>query len=239
MNSKNTLSKNNSDWFGREGAFEYLKQDADNQLRIKKVMGLLSSDGLSTGKLLDIGCGGGEVSCLIKKLGYQVIGLELNPKLVKKAKEKGIIVKQGDAAEKLPFKSGFFNLVYAGEVIEHLFDTELFLTEINRVLKKGGVLVLTTPNLVHLPDRIKFLKGKTPAQVNPIHHFLKYHIRPFTYPQLKHCLESFGFEVEKFVSTMVVFKRDGEEVASASKLLAKLFPQLGSFLIVKAVKISG
>lgn len=237
MKLNQSLAESNRDWFGRENAFAYLREDIDNQLRLTKVLELLSSNDREGKKLLDIGCGSGEIGKLIRDLGYKVYGIDVNPDLVNESSKKGVLAKTGDIAEGLPFKKAFFQTVFAGEVIEHLYDTGFFLKEVNRVLEIGGIFLLTTPNLVHLPDRFAFLRGRNPAQINPLHPFLKDHIRPFSFPRLKYCLDCYGFKVKDFVSTMVVFKRKQERVTLSSKLLASLFPELGSFLIIKAEKI--
>jgi len=67
----------------------------------------------------------------------------------------------------LPFENNYFDFFFAGEIIEHLFDSRFFLKEIHRVLKINGYLILSTPNLARIDDRLKFLLGKTPRQITP------------------------------------------------------------------------
>ena len=62
----------------------------------------------------------------------------------------------------LPFKNNTFDLVFAGEIIEHVVDTDLFLDECKRILKKNGYLLLTTPNLSSWINRIRLLLGRQP-----------------------------------------------------------------------------
>lgn len=92
--------------------------------------------------------------------------------------------KQG-SAEKIPFDSGFFDSVLAGELIEHLHAPDLFVKETNRVLKKGGILILTTPNRLSLINRL------TRAYHAPLHFSL------FSIPELKQLLEKDGFVIEQ------------------------------------------
>jgi 2-polyprenyl-3-methyl-5-hydroxy-6-metoxy-1,4-benzoquinol methylase len=238
-----TFSQSNNRWFSRHGAFAYLKLDQDNILRVNRVIHYLHRylDTLPPKpKLLDLGCGDGQLSQRFQHLGYQVYGLDISASNVKLAQTRGIKAKTTDISKKFPFPNRTFDVVFAGEIIEHLFDTLGFLKEIHRVLKPNGLLIITTPNLAHLPDRFYFLLGHSPAQVSPLHHFLKFHIRPFTYGTLKHALKTSGFTATKFESTMVVFSRDPtnpELVTSKSELLARLFPSLGSFLIVYSRKL--
>jgi len=235
--------KQNIRWFERRGAFSYLNIDQDNIIRIRKVENYLSNyikKSTAPIKLLDIGCGDGFIGKKFQDLGYAVYGIDVSTKNIKLAKKKDIKATTADALEKLPYKDNYFDIVFAGEIIEHLFDTRAFLNNIYRVLKPSGQLIVTTPNLVHLPDRLKFLCGKSPLQVSPLHEHLNLHIRPFTHNTLVSALKECRFEVRKFESTLVVFARDPqdpEQITSSSKLLAELFPKLGSFLIVYAFKM--
>ena len=75
------------------------------------------------------------------------------------AKKKGINVKIHDISKGLPYDSGYFDAIFAGEIIEHMTDDMFFLAECKRILKKNGILLLTTPNLVSLRNRIRKLFG--------------------------------------------------------------------------------
>jgi SAM-dependent methyltransferase len=231
-------NKDNENWFGRNNAFSYLDEDWDNRIRIRKILDFFQKEKKKQ-KVLDIGCGEGQISQKIKELNFAVYGLDISKKNVQIAKKRGICAKLGDVEKKFPFPNNSFDIVFAGEIIEHVYDTSLFLKEINRVLKKGGRLLLTTPNLAHLPDRIRFLFGLNPTQVQPLHEFLYLHIRPFTFNLLRESLNLHRFTIKKLTSTMVVFSRNKKNVNHVEKksiMLAKIFPKLGSFLIIEAKK---
>ena len=107
------------------------------------------------GRILDIGCNYGEFHKLViergKDMGGVVYGLDIE---VINYRDNMI---KGDA-HYLPFKDESFDSIFAGEIIEHLTNPAQFLKEIERVLKKGGVAVLTAPNpysltLLYLKDR--------------------------------------------------------------------------------------
>jgi len=74
-------------------------------------------------------------------------------------------------AEKIPFKANEFDTLIAGELIEHLKKPSLFIKEANRVLKKGGKMIITTPNKGSLINRI-FHNNETPI-----------HFSLFTWPK--------------------------------------------------------
>ena len=238
--NESAISSANTNWFGRDNSFNFYKIDLENQIRIRKVIEILSNEIRHKGfnpKILDLGCGDGEISQKILKLGFDVYGIDLISSIAKKAKKKGIKVSVGDISGYFPFRDDYFDIVFAGEIIEHLFDTKKFLSETCRVLKKGGIFLVTTPNLAHLPDRLRLLKGESPGQITPIHNFLHLHIRHFTFFSLKRYLEMFNFYVEKFISTTVVFSRKNTDIVDKHSIfLAKLFPSLGCSVIIKSRK---
>lgn len=238
---KQQISETNKTWFDRKGSFNFLKVNAEAQFRITRILKLLAEEIKTQDRpynLLDIGCGSGEISKQIANLGFRVYGIDISRRAIKTAKNRGIIAIVGDITNIFPFKDGFFDYVFAGEVIEHLFDVRHFLLETNRVLKPDGKLLLTTPNLANLSDRIRLLIGENPRQVTPVHKFLHLHIRPFTFKSLRRTFDLYHFKIIRFTSTLVIFKRQEDDIVlKSSKLLAELFPSLGETLIVKAIKL--
>lgn len=103
-------------------------------------------------KILDVGCGNGYYLSLLNRLGLNIdltgvdndeLALKDAAKFIGDKEVKLILV---DAA-KLPFSNNSFDKIVMSEVIEHVVDEETVLKEINRVLKKGGILTLTTCNI--------------------------------------------------------------------------------------------
>lgn len=95
--------------------------------------------------ILDAGCGGGATTESLAKYGH-VTGLELEESAVEYARERGRKIIQG-SVETLPFESDSFDLVLALDVIEHLQDDLPALRELHRVLRPGGLLLVTVPAL--------------------------------------------------------------------------------------------
>ncbi|MDP7243870.1 MAG: class I SAM-dependent methyltransferase [Flavobacteriales bacterium] len=115
-------------------------------------------------RLLDCGCWNGVNT---KKYGKIVgtdflYGIEINKQKAKEASKKGIEVKTSDLNQKLPFKDNFFDVVIANHVIEHLIDVRLFVSEIHRVQKKNGYILLGTPNLASWHNIFALLLGLQP-----------------------------------------------------------------------------
>lgn len=115
--------------------------------RKKIVVNLLKKYLKNTDNLiLDAGCGTGAGILYLQQFG-DVYGVDLSPKAVDFCKKRGITkVKIGDVSD-LPFKDNFFDLVCLMDVIEHVSNDKLIIKEMCRVLKKGGILLMTLPAL--------------------------------------------------------------------------------------------
>jgi len=116
-------------------------------------------------KILDVGCGDGNFSILLKEAcrAKEVYGIEISEKGVESARKNGVKAFQLDIdTEDFPFEESYFDAVFAGEVIEHLYDPDHFLDEVYDALKSHGMFVLSTPNLASIYNRIALLFGYQP-----------------------------------------------------------------------------
>ena len=152
--------------------------------------------------ILDIGCNDGILAKRYSRYG-NVIGIDINKQALDNAvKKKNIQYICSDLAgikNKFP---RYFDVVIAGDIIEHIFDTDRFLQDIRFVLKKGGSLLLTTPNVASFGRRIMLLLGLNP--------FLEYsvllpypeincgHIRYYTDSDLRNQLMAHTFRISRF-----------------------------------------
>lgn len=90
--------------------------------------------------ILDVGCGDGTVSRLFLEAGNRVFGVDIVPEFVERAINKGIQSRTADVTKDgLPFPEGEMDVIYAGALIEHLYDPEFFLRECHRVLREEGL----------------------------------------------------------------------------------------------------
>jgi 2-polyprenyl-3-methyl-5-hydroxy-6-metoxy-1,4-benzoquinol methylase len=187
-----------------EGYYSKDMKYVDNdKVRIKFILENIEDNHLD---ILDIGCWDGAYACQYKKLTNTVYGIESSKTASDKAENKGIIVEQGYFPDDRLFKNKKFDIIVAGEIIEHVFDTEEFLLKIKEKLKKNGKLIITTPNIASLPRRALLLMGLNPmieyrAEVG--------HIRYFTFSNLRNMLKELGFEVVKEASDVINFTGDG------------------------------
>jgi 2-polyprenyl-3-methyl-5-hydroxy-6-metoxy-1,4-benzoquinol methylase len=228
----NTLSEANRETFSNLRA--NLKES-----RLAKAAAMIAaeSDG---GRLLDIGCGDAEFCARFFQIGFEVHGLDLDRGQVGRARERGVLAGEHDlAAGPLPYEGAMFDVVFAGEVIEHVVDTTYFLREVWRVLRPGGALVLTTPNLASFENRVRLMLGYYPV-------WLEYklegghgHVRGYTPRTIRSHLTQSGYAVEGFVGNWVPFlpQRVIDDVrAPWLAATGDLFPSLAMDMIVKARK---
>jgi SAM-dependent methyltransferase len=95
-------------------------------------------------RLLDVGCGAGNMIHHLSEYG-RVKGIEIDPRPVKMARQRGYDVDQFDATQPLPFPDDSFDAVTALDVIEHNQDDLAILADSYRVLAPGGFMIITLP----------------------------------------------------------------------------------------------
>lgn len=140
------------------------------QRRLEKLKETLSA-GDKKLKILDIGCGTGEIIKYVNKLGYtNTFGVDLSLTLLKISKSKGIERILVADATLLPFKSNEFDFVIISDVIEHLPKYKDCLLETHRILKESGRLFITypNPNIVPLLNFIASIGLKVDTRENRI-----------------------------------------------------------------------
>lgn len=139
----------------------------------------------TNGTLLDIGCGSGEFILSMQLKGWDVTGIDFDFKAVQLAQSKGLNVKKGDLFDQT-FKDERFDAIVLSHLIEHVYDPSKILIECKRLLKKGGKLVIATPNNESL-GHIVFghnWRGLEPPR----------HINLYSMSSLKSLIDRTGFE---------------------------------------------
>ncbi len=126
-----------AEWWRPRGRFAMLAWIADARMRHIPVAphpGAL---------LLDVACGGGLLAPRLRHTGYRHVGIDLSPTATRLAADHGVAAVHGDA-RRLPFRDELFDVVVAGEILEHVADYPDVVDEACRVLKPGGTLVVDT-----------------------------------------------------------------------------------------------
>jgi 2-polyprenyl-3-methyl-5-hydroxy-6-metoxy-1,4-benzoquinol methylase len=141
--------------------------------------------------ILDVGCGTGLNASFLKNAGHTVVGVDISTVAIEQFRAKGFEGFVCDIdAQPLPIASDSIDVVYASEVIEHVFDTKRFLSELTRVLKPGGLMIVSTPNSAFWAYRILGLLGRT---VTEYQH--PGHVRFFSRRSLRRNLQDAGLDV--------------------------------------------
>ena len=105
-------------------------------------------------KILEVGAGHGAFTELLYKDGFDVSACDLFPEIFFL---KEVECLKADVTKELPYSPDSFDVVMAVEVMEHIHDHQVFFKEAARILKKDGMLLFSTPNILSLKSRIRFL----------------------------------------------------------------------------------
>lgn len=161
------------------------------RLRAKHILRLL--DLQKNNVILDAGCGVGLYSLTLAKRGYKVHGIDTDEEKINRAKKLAhslnidIDTVSFDTTNlcQLPIKAETYDRIICSDVIEHIKDDDVAVSELGRVLKKGGILVLSVPSVMPLSKKMEDQFG---------------HARPgYTKDQLISLLERNGLKVEQCI----------------------------------------
>lgn len=202
------------------------------------------------GRVLDVGnLGDGasyttEIQKLVTSRGGKYVGMDSNKVLADKLGHENQVY--GDL-HKVPLEDASFDVVYAGEIIEHTWDPLQMIRECRRILKPGGLLILDTPNVYNLSTLIALtFKGDSPlgddaalARAEALGEFERkaqggeallqpQHKIFFTPAMMEQLLRWQGFAVNAWGTT--------KKGTAFHKLVISIFPQLGNHLCVCARK---
>ena len=118
-------------------------------------------------RVLDLGCRDGALTQAYLD-GNEVVGVDADREALAEAAKLGIETYWADLDQPLEFADGSFDVVVAGELLEHLRDPLRLVAEIRRVLRPDGTLVASVPNAYRLKGRLLFLLGRPPEN-DPTH----------------------------------------------------------------------
>jgi 2-polyprenyl-3-methyl-5-hydroxy-6-metoxy-1,4-benzoquinol methylase len=151
-----------------------------------------------TGRLLDIGCGIGFFLDEAKKRGWEVYGTEYSERLIGLLREKGITIHEGQLNSK-NYEEGFFDVVTSFEVIEHINNPISEINQIGKLIRKGGLVYITTPNFNSL------LRRRLKIQYNVINY--PEHLSYYAPRTLTKLFNSNGFKKLKVETTGISLTR--------------------------------
>ena len=153
-------------------------------------------DNFKNKKVLDLPAGNGWIGEQLNRYGMEVISADIN-------KDKPHFI-QVDMEKPLPFSDDEFDAIICCEGIEHIFSPHHLFTEFARILKTGGIVIITTPNIQNLYSRWQFLCSGYLFQFDPFNQIPlknnmvadKGHISHVSYGQLRYYTQLNGMKVE-------------------------------------------
>jgi len=143
-------------------------------------------------RLLDVGCGNGQLLSVARQMGWECLGLEVSPKAVEVCRLQGLTVLEGTLAERIE-QLPQCDVVVSVEVLEHLNTPGKELAMMHDILRPGGLLYLTTPNFNGL---LRLITGQDYALIG-----YPEHLCYFTPATLRLLVRNTGFELKKMEST--------------------------------------
>jgi SAM-dependent methyltransferase len=147
-------------------------------------------------RVLDLGCRDGALTREFAA-GNEVVGVDADRDALAEAQKLGIETRWADLDEPLPFPDASFDVVVAGELLEHLRDPRQLVAEARRVLRPGGTLVASVPNAYRLKNRLRFLAGRKPED-DPTH------LQMFTADDVRKLLGGFDEPTLHFIAGRLV-----------------------------------
>jgi 2-polyprenyl-3-methyl-5-hydroxy-6-metoxy-1,4-benzoquinol methylase len=177
------------DW--REAVWAAVPPDAQPE-RVAERRDLLLAHVRPGDRVLDLGCGDGTFAAALVSAGARVTAADVARAALERAAGRAPEATLAPLREgaPLPFEEDAFDLVWAGEVLEHVADVAGLLAEVRRVLRWGGTLLVTTPNQPRLAVAWEALRGRPlEERLDP----RADHLRFFTARTLRAMLEAGGF----------------------------------------------
>ncbi|SRR5581483_2235646 len=188
------------------------------------------------GALLDVPAGEGALAARLIDAGFDVRCCDLYPEIFRLD---GVDIHQGNLDAELPFGDRSFDYVTCLEGLEHIENPQQAMREFARVLKPGGHLIVSVPNILNIEERLKWLLYGYTSHFKPItragrerlqadydnREEIAAHVNPIGYSELRYILEKHGFEIANAY-------RDKPKanawlywpIVATIKLLAKLTP---------------
>jgi len=178
----------------------------------EKVLNFFAS--LPKGIVLDVPSGQGALSKSLEALGFKVFSGDIEIKNILYRNSRCV---QLNLNHFLPFNPTTFNYVVCTEGIEHIENPHHLIREFGRLTRKDGYLIITTPNVMTIKSRLRFLfysyldffkyYGPLPPEARyTIKEFEHMHVNPLFYSEMKFILERYGFNIEKVETNRMVRK---------------------------------
>jgi len=161
---------------------------------------------LPRGDVLDVPAGEGALAASLDRIGFSVHCCDLYPEMFRLA---DVEIRQGDLSVALPYSDQSFDYVTCVEGLEHIENPQQAVREFARILRPGGQLVTSVPNIMNIEERLKWLFYGYTSHFKPITRAavrqamtefdskaeVALHVNPIGYSELRYTLEEHGFEI--------------------------------------------
>lgn len=145
-------------------------------------------------RVLDVGCGTGSLSrWIVEKRRVELVGLEPSPTRALEARRRGIDARELRFDRAGPTELGLFDLVLFSDVLEHLVDPSSALLRARNLLRPGGMVLASVPNVAHWTVRWNLLCGRFDSTSLGI--MDRTHLRWYTAKTARELFESSGYRV--------------------------------------------
>ena len=187
--------------------------------------------------MLDVPAGEGALAARLIDAGFEVSCCDLYPEIFRLD---GVDIHRGNLDAELPFADRSFDYVTCLEGLEHIENPQQAMREFARVLKPGGHVIVSVPNILNIEERLKWLLYGYTSHFKPISRAasdrlraeyedrveIAAHVNPIGYSELRYVLEKNGFEIlslyrDKAKSNAWLYWPIGLTI----KLISKLTPQ--------------
>ena len=162
----------------------------------------------SRGRLLDAPAGHGALAQLLIGEGFDVVCCDLYPEIFDL---ENVQIDKGNLDEIFPYENASFDSAVCIEGLEHIESPANAIREFGRVLKSGGSLIVSVPNIMNIEERLKWLMYGYTSHFKPLSgeaikrlrdaypgmEEIGLHVNPIGYSELRYLLEKSGFKVEK------------------------------------------
>ena len=154
---------------------------AEDLKRLDFIQGCLDKFGAKKIKVLDVGCGNGNISIYIGSKGHTVLGIDISETTIKKAislTDMSNVRFENIAAEELIAAAETFDMVICSEVIEHLDTPSVVVEALRALINNDGILIVTVPNgfgprELFITKPLQWMKSKTPSVYGAVNSFKK------------------------------------------------------------------
>jgi len=186
-----------------------------------------SANGINAVRVLDVGCATGSFLAFLRQRGWETTGVEINEIQAEYGRRERKLDVRKKPLEEIHFPDGYFNVVIASHLIEHLNNPSSFVAEVYRILASGGRFFVTTPNIAGFQAR--FFKNRWRSAIFD-------HLYLFSVKTLTRLLKEKGFAIEKIAVW------GGLAKGSAPDRVKRLFDKaakrfgFGDVMIIRAVK---